>query len=142
MKKENFSFSFKTSKSATEVFEMLLDIKQWWFGLYNETITGKSKKINDTFTFKAGDGVHDTTQKLIELEPGKKIVWQITNSNLSFLKEVNEWTDTKIRFDLLKDGDKTKVTFTHEGLVPEIECYDACSSAWNGYLENFKKKLQ
>jgi hypothetical protein len=24
--------------------------------------------------------------------------------------------------------------FTHEGLVQDVECYDACTDAWSGYI--------
>ncbi len=140
-KKGSFSYSFKTSKTADEVYELLLNIDQWWSGLFEENIEGKSKKINDEFSFKAGGGVHYSKQKLVELIPGKKIVWLVTDSNLSFLKAPSEWNGTKICFVISSDKNKTEITFTHEGLVPQIECYDSCSGAWNGYLDNLKKKL-
>ncbi|MDX2174191.1 MAG: SRPBCC domain-containing protein [Bacteroidota bacterium] len=142
MKKDNFSYSFKTSKAPEEVYKLLLDIEEWWSGLYEETISGKSKKVNDEFTFEAGGGVHNTTQKLVELIPHKKIVWLVTKSNLSFLSKPNEWENTKICFDLSQKEDKTIVTFTHDGLTPQIECYNACSGGWTGYLDNLKKKLK
>jgi hypothetical protein len=142
MKKDNFSYSLKTSKTAHEVFELLLDIEQWWSGLFAETINGKSQNVNDEFTFKAGGGVHYSKQQLIELIPHKKIVWLVTDCNLSFLNKTNEWNGTKIRFDLTGDEKSTTITFTHEGLVPQIECYENCSSAWTGYLANLKKKLK
>lgn len=48
----------------------------------------------------------------------------------------NEWTGTKIIFDISETGDKTKLVFTHEGLVPEVECYGACSLAWTEYVQH------
>ncbi|MES2761779.1 MAG: SRPBCC domain-containing protein [Bacteroidota bacterium] len=142
MKKENFTYSFTSSKTAKEIFELLLNIEQWWSGLYEETIKGKSHQLNDEFSFKAGGGAHETVQKLVELVPNKKIVWLVTESNLTFLNDPREWTNTTICFDISEKEGKTTVTFTHEGLTPQIECYTACSSGWTGYLENLKKKLQ
>lgn len=142
MKKENFTYSFTSSKTQEEIFELLLNIEQWWSGLYEETITGKSHQLNDEFSFKAGGGMHDTTQKLVELIPNEKIVWLVTNSKLTFLSDPSEWKNTKICFELSKEGDKTMITFTHDGLTPQIECYNACSGGWIGYLENLKKKLK
>lgn len=141
MKKENFNYRFTTNKPITEVFEILLDPRQWWSGLFEETIKGQSKNAGDEFTFKAGGGIHFTRQKLSELVPDKKIVWHVTESNLSFLKHPAEWEGTTFRFDLETDGKNTVVTFTHEGLVPEIECYKNCSAGWTGYLDNLKKAL-
>ncbi len=142
MKRENFNYAFKTSKTPNEVFELLLDIKQWWSGLYEETITGKSDKLNDEFTFIAGGGMHNTTQRLVELIPNKKAAWLVTYSDLTFLKDSSEWKGTIMRFDIDEEKDGTKVTFTHEGLVPQIECFENCSSAWTGYLNNLKEKLK
>jgi hypothetical protein len=141
MKKESYTYSFTTAKSAREVFELLQDIKQWWSGVYEETIKGKSRNLDDEFTFEAGGGVHYTKQKLAEAVPGKRLAWLVTESNLSFLKDPSEWKGTKISFDLSADGKNTKVLFTHEGLFPQNECYDACSVGWNQYLDNLKKAL-
>ncbi len=141
MENKNFQFSFTTTQKARDVFNLLLDIKEWWSGLYNETITGKSKHLKDEFSFSAGGGAHFSNQKSVELEPYKKIKWLVTESNLSFLTKTDEWTNTKICFDIEQLKDATKVTFIHEGLVPQIECYGGCSGAWTQYLENLKDKL-
>jgi hypothetical protein len=139
---KSFSYSFKSSKSPEAVFELLLDIDKWWSGLYAETIQGESHKVNDEFSFKAGEGMHYSKQQLIELIPNKRIVWLVTDSNLTFLSDTGEWTNTMICFDISKEGKQTNVTFTHEGLIPQIECYDSCSGAWSQYLENLAKKLK
>ncbi|OYU92680.1 MAG: ATPase, partial [Bacteroidetes bacterium B1(2017)] len=138
MANQNFQYSLSTSKNTNEVFAHLINPKNWWIDLFGETIEGKSECINDEFSFIAGGGVHYSNQKLIELIANKKIVWLVTDSNLSFLKSTNEWAGTKICFDLeIVDG-KTKITFTHDGLIPQIECYSGCSSAWTQYLQNLQ----
>lgn len=142
MKNQNFQYSFTSSKNKNEVFLHLIDPKNWWVGIFNETIEGKSVSINDEFSFRAGDGVHYSNQKLIELSTNKKIVWLVTESNLSFLKNTNEWAGTKICFDIEEVSDKTKITFTHDGLIPEIECYGGCTSAWTQYMQNLQEYLQ
>lgn len=142
MDNQNFQYNFTTSKKPNEVFKHLLNPKNWWVGLFGENINGKSKELNDEFSFEAGDGVHYSNQKLIELDADKKIVWLVTESNLSFLKNTNEWAGTKICFAIDRENDKTKVTFTHEGLIPKIECYDGCSGAWTQYLQKIELKLR
>ncbi len=137
----NFTYNFTTSKPSQEVFELLLDVKKWWSGFYEETITGQSAKINDEFSFLAGGGVHFTRQRLIELVPPNKIVWLVFESKLTFLNVPDEWFNTKIRFDIQSQDEKTSVDFTHEGLVPVIECYNECSMAWTGYMKQLEQML-
>jgi len=139
---KNFTYSFTSSKTPSAIFELLLHIEQWWSGKYEETIKGESEKVNDEFTFKAGGGAHYSKQKLIELIPNKKIVWLVTDSKLNFISDPSEWVGTTFSFDISTEDNKTKVTFMHDGLVPEIECYDACSGGWTQYLEQLKKKLK
>ncbi len=145
MSKQNFNdytFSMESSDTPTNIFARLLDVRSWWSGLFSETIEGDTNKLNDEFTFSAGGGVHYSNQKLVELIPDKKIVWLVTDSNLNFLEKPNEWTGTKICFEISKLGGKTQITFTHQGLVPKIECYNSCADAWTQYLENLAEKLR
>jgi hypothetical protein len=140
MTEENFAYSFKSSKAPEAIFPLLLDVEQWWSGLYGETIKGKSSRLNDEFSFEAGGGMHYSQQKLIELIPAERIVWLVTDSKLTFLSEPGEWTGTKICFNISSE-DKAVIRFTHEGLTPRIECYNQCSAGWTGYLNNLTKKL-
>ncbi len=139
---KDYTYSFITTTSAEEVFKVLLDVKKWWSGVYEETIEGKSENMGDEFSFSASGGRHFSKQKLGELLPAKKIAWHVTESNLSFLQNPREWDNTKLAFNLSEKENKTQVTFTHKGLVPQIECYDACSHAWTQYLQNLKSKLK
>jgi hypothetical protein len=142
MANKDYSISFRSSKGPEDIFETLLNVRKWWTGLYAEEITGDSKKLNDEFTFRAGDGVHYTEQRLTELTPNKKITWLVTKSNLSFLEKPDEWTGSKIRFDVSTDNGMSEVTFTHLGLEPTLECYDSCAGAWSKYLEKLSKDLK
>jgi hypothetical protein len=135
---KDFTVTLHTDQTPKEVFNAIRNVRAWWSGFYEEEIIGKTEKLNDEFTFRAGNGAHNTTQRLIEVIPNKKVVWLITHSELSFLEKKDEWIGTKIIFEISKEGAKTKLQFTHQGLNSEIECYHTCTSAWNLYLQ---KKL-
>lgn len=143
MKKSNdFTFSFESTRPANQIYQTLLDVRRWWSGLYGEDIEGKSEKVNDVFTFNAGNGAHHSVQRLVDLVPEKKIAWEVIESKLTFLNKSDEWNNSRIAFDISPKGNKTEVTFTHQGLVPDIECYTSCSDAWTLYLKNLAKSLQ
>jgi hypothetical protein len=78
--------------------------------------------------------MHYSKQKLVEVVPGQKIVWLVTDSQLNWLKNKDEWTNTRVIFGITLEGDKTKLSFTHTGLTPAVECYDGCSNAWQQYV--------
>lgn len=138
----NFAFSFESTQTPAAIFEILSDVRQWWVGLYSEEINGESKQLNDIFTFVAGGDVHYSKQQAIELVPNKKIVWKVIDSKLSFLKQADEWTGTAFGFEIDAHANGSKITFTHQGLVPQIECYNDCSSAWTAYMQKLALNLK
>lgn len=138
----NFTFHFESKKRPAEIFKILCDVRQWWVGLYGEEIDGESTQMNEVYTFVAGGDVHYSKQQVIALVPNKKIVWKVIESKLSFLKQADEWTGTAFGFEIEEQSDATKITFTHEGLVPQIECFNDCSSAWTAYLQKLALLLK
>jgi len=47
-----------------------------------------------------------------------------------------EWSGTRMIFDLAETDGETQVTFTHEGLTPESECYKDCQPGWTHWIKN------
>ena len=133
MKTSDFTTTILVDQTPEEAFNAINNVCGWWTG--EPGIEGTTDKLNDEFTYDYKP-YHHSRQKITELIPGKKVVWLVTDSNLSFVEDKNEWTGTKIIFDIATKGDKTEVRFTHMGLVPAVECYDGCSNAWGGYISS------
>lgn len=132
----NYTIAFTVDKSPDEVFAAINNPRAWWTGEFE----GNTNKLGEEFTYEYKP-YHYSKQRVTEFIPGKKIVWDVLESNLSFLANKTEWTGTKLQFEITNKGDKTEVRFTHIGLHPEIECYGACSKAWGSLitdsLQNF-----
>jgi len=136
MKPQDLTIRMQVDQTPEKVFNAIRNVRGWWSGYYSEEIKGDTEKLNDEFSFRAGGGAHYSRQKLIEVILNKKVVWLITDSKLDFLDKKDEWTGTKVSFDISTKGNKTELVFTHEGLIPEIECYNSCAPAWSQYLQN------
>ncbi len=127
MKNKNFTASIEVDKSPEKVFNHIKDVSKWW----SKDFEGGSSKLHDEFVISHTDQ-HYSKQKLIEVIPDKRLVWLVTDSILNWIKgDKHEWTNTKMIFDITTKGDKTLLHFTHEGLLPEKECYARCEQGWN-----------
>jgi Activator of Hsp90 ATPase homolog 1-like protein len=127
MKSQNYTATIEVTNSPHDVFNHMNDVSKWWSKEYE----GSSTKLNDEFIIRSGDR-HYSKQKLVEVIPDKKVVWLVTDSKLNWIeKDKTEWTNTRMIFEITKKGDKTVLHFTHEGLVPEKECFARCEQGWN-----------
>lgn len=129
MNDKNFTLAFSVDQTPEEVFAAITNVAGWW----SRALAGSSKKTGDVFTYRHKD-LHASTQKVIETIPGKKVVWEVLESELTFLKDKHEWKGTKICFEIGAKGNKTEVRFTHLGLSSSCECFNACSEGWSFYI--------
>jgi Activator of Hsp90 ATPase homolog 1-like protein len=133
---KNFTTAISMDQTPEEVFDAINNVRGWW----SEEIEGSTDKTGVTFKFRYKD-LHRSTQKITEWVPGKKVVWHVVDSRLAFVKDKDEWNGTDIVFDIAKKGGKTELRFTHVGLVPALECYEACKDGWGFYIKNSLKGL-
>ena len=136
MKEQDLIIAITVNATPEDAFKSINNVTKWW----TENLEGSSEKPGDEFTVRFGD-VHLSTQKLVEVIPDKKVVWLVTDSQLNFIKDKQEWTGTKISFEIVEKDNKTTIDFTHHGLVPGIECFNACSNAWGDYINNSLRSL-
>jgi hypothetical protein len=130
MNNQDFTTTLSVDQSPKQVFDAISNVRSWW----SEEIKGGTSKLNDEFAYQYND-VHRCKMKLIEVVPDKKVVWLVLDNYFSFTKDRSEWTGTKVVFEISEQDNKTQLRFTHQGLVPEYECYTACVNGWSQYIE-------
>ena len=131
MENSNFKLHFLLDQEPSLVFKAINNVRGWW----SEELEGDSENLNDEFIYRHGD-FHYSKHQLTELIPNEKIVWLTLDSKLSFVPSHEEWNGTKVIFEISKEGEKTKLDFTHMGLIPDFQCYEGCSKGWTHYLKN------
>ncbi len=136
MDNQNYTVTILVDQTPTEVFAAINNVRGWWTG----TIEGNTNKLGEEWTYRYKD-IHYSKQKVTELVPDKRVVWNVLDANLSFTNDKAEWKGTDIMFDISQKDDKTEVRFTHVGLVPQFECYDKCSNAWGSLINGNLQQL-
>jgi uncharacterized protein YndB with AHSA1/START domain len=129
MKTQDFTTTILVDQTPEEVFNAVTNVRGWW----SEEIEGSTNKMNDEFTYHYKD-VHRCKMKLTEVVPYKKVVWFVMDNYFNFTKDKSEWKNTKVIFEISEKDGKTQLHFTHQGLTPEYECYDACRQGWTNYI--------
>lgn len=136
MKNQNFTTTILVNESPEAVFAAVNNVRGWW----SEEIEGDTDKPGGEFTYRYQD-VHYCKMKVIEFIPNKRVVWFVLDNYFNFTEDKTEWKGTRVIFEIQRKGGKTELHFTHEGLVPEYECFDLCSNAWGSYINGSLRSL-
>lgn len=129
MTSRDFTTTILVDRSAREAFDAINRPRDWW----GREIDGQTDRLGEEWTYRYKD-MHFSRQKTIELVPDRKVVWQVVDAQMNFLQDKAEWRGTEIVFDISPKDGKTQIRFTHAGLVPEVECFEVCKSAWSGLI--------
>ena len=127
MRPHSYTTTSLLPRTPEQVLEAVLDVRAWWSG----DITGPTRHVGDEFEYRYQD-VHFSRLRVTEASAAR-VAWRVLATRLSFTQDQTEWEGTDIVFDIAEAGDSTRLTFTHDGLVPAFECYDACSQGWTMY---------
>lgn len=136
MKNRDYTITITVDETPEEVFDAINNARGWWSG----EIDGDTDRLGAEFTYRYGD-LHYSKQEITELLPGKKVVWRVKEAEINFVEEKQEWKGTDIVFDIAARDAKTELTFTHIGLVPQIECYHSCTDAWSKLIRGNLRRL-
>ena len=132
----DFTTTVVVDKGPKEAFDAINNPRGWW----SENMAGNTDQLNSEFTYGYKD-IHLCKMKIVELIPNQKVVWLVLDNYFKFTEDKSEWIDTKIIFDITQKDGQTVITFTHDGLVPQYECYEICEEAWTNYTGRSLRSL-
>ncbi len=132
----DFTATIDVASTPQTAFEAITDVAGWW-----GRITGTTTAVGNEFVYVV-PGLHYSGFRVTELVPGRRVAWLVTGSYLDFISDTQEWNGTTVGFDIEETGPgRTRVTFTHLGLDPEVECYEVCTNAWSMFVNDSLKAL-
>lgn len=135
---KDYNKSIIINKPASAVYAAITGhIQHWW----SNDLTGTAAHTGDSFTISFGE-----TRKTFNIEkatPDKQVIWKCVKAHIDMrsLKNKAEWAGTRLIWTLSAVGQRTTLSFLHEGLNPDFECYDMCKVAWNEFLASLKAYL-
>jgi len=135
MKNQDFNCRITANATAEETMDAISRVSVWWA----KDFIGRAEKLDDEFTVRFGETF--VTFRITEFIPGAKVVWTVTNCYLPWLNDKTEWTATKVIFEVSTENNQAIINFTHQGLAPQVECYDRCVKGWTGYIAGSLQNL-
>ncbi|HET9850554.1 MAG TPA: SRPBCC domain-containing protein [Candidatus Saccharimonadales bacterium] len=130
MSSDSYSQIIKTSAVPSVVIDRISQVSEWW----GRNFEGEATEVGNEFTVRFQNG--DMYKiKVAEIVPNRKVVWNVITAHQTWVKDPAEWVGTKIIWEVKEVPGGTEVHFTHEGLVPQLECFDQCAQGW-AYLMN------
>ena len=137
---KNYQCTVEVAAPAAKVYEAITTekgLKGWWTTTC-EAGTGVGSRA--TFRFGPTHNIMLTDK----LAPDREVVWNCLEQHhqAAGLSRKDEWAGTRIKFRLeSRSPASTVLHFEHEGLTPELECYQICEAGWGHFLKRSLKSL-
>jgi hypothetical protein len=80
----DYQRSIQADISPAEALSRISRVSDWW----TKNVTGRSQNPGDAFTVRWGETFVDF--KILEVIPGKRVVWHVTDCNLPWINDKKE----------------------------------------------------
>jgi uncharacterized protein YndB with AHSA1/START domain len=109
--------------------------RQFW----GETWQDSEWKVGAPWRLMIPDGRVGDSGEILEIEPGRKLVLRWRNE---FRPELHAEGDSRMSYEIEKQGDVVKLTVIHEMDKPGSKLIDAVSNGWPMILASLKSLLE
>jgi uncharacterized protein YndB with AHSA1/START domain len=104
-------------------------ISRWWGPTTGNADVGGTLRISF--------GEHGENAVRVKEAGPSRVVWEpIVPDNGTPTGHTLEWLGTSIEIDILPSDSGSELHFRHSGLTPQLECWEACDSAWTYFLSS------
>ena len=139
MSRQSYSTEVLISIKPESVYKAITkDIDKWWTELSNQAL-----EVGDQLVVRFEKNT-SWVMTVSEANPNKSLIWKVVEANhdLENLSKKDEWKGTNIKWEIVENKNGSKVTLTHQGLVPKLECFEICQAGWHYFLVSLKEYLE
>jgi len=145
MNQQNFHCSIIVPATAREAFEKIGRVWDWWAVNFKGDVKGDWDDLPGMPDYRIFSVYFARTtwsrMELVEIVPDQFVLWKMVDCHLPIFKDPYLWKNHFIAWDISASGVSTRITMTHIGLIPGIECYEDCSKGWSFYVGESLYKL-
>ena len=137
----NFQKTINVNTTKGKAFEAVtLGINKWWGNVDNSDIL----KLDDEFSIFFEEGTQ-WRFAISKLEKYKEVRWKCIHANHTFsgLKGIKEeWLNSEIIFNFKElNANIIELSFEHNGLTPDLNCYEICDAGWTHFIVTSLKQF-
>lgn len=139
MSKQSYSREVLVSIKPDLVYQAIAEgIDKWWTEFSNQAL-----KVGDQLVVRFEKNTF-WVMTVSEATPNRSLLWKVVEANhdLEELSKKDEWKGTTIKWEIVAHKNGSKVTLTHQGLVPTLECFEICQADWDYFLGSLKDYLE
>lgn len=136
---DSFTKTLRIQTSPHALYEAVTTVQglQGWWSTETDACDGE-------ITVRFG-GENFQTLRLADLTPDRRVVWEWIAQYFPVegTSQTDEWVGTRVSFEIEANPDgSSTVTFTHDGLTPQVVCYGLCNAGWTRCLGSLTRYLE
>ncbi len=136
--KNSFHCEITLKADPQKVYQAITEqngLRHWWTPTCTAeaTVGGKARfEFGKTFN----------VMEIEKLIPNEQVYWRCVqqhHASPDFTKH-DEWVGTRVIFNLTPNAQGgTHLSFTHEGLTKDLQCYESCFNGWTHFIKTSLK---
>lgn len=138
----NYAAAIDVAASPTRSFDAVAkQMSQWW----TRTTEGQIETVGDRVKVIFPPHFGFWTFEAVTIEPPHLISMRCVDARHSVEGQPEtieqEWLGTLVhwQFDALDSG--TRICLTHDGLTPQLDCWEICQDGWDQFFKGSLKAL-
>lgn len=142
MSRNNYERTIQTTASGADVYAALTTgYTQWW-----TSKGGSFEKPGDVAKFGFSERNGYWMFKAVILDPHRVELECVEALHIheGMPKEIEtEWLGTRAIWDIKENDVGTEIHFVHDGLTPDLLCFDICEAGWDMFfVDSLKAYLE